>query len=616
MTKRTQRCTQCGSRLNITKIEEGTKFACFNCGAILVAGDQAKAVRKSLDDGPVFKPRSGEEESSTPTRSRRKRSPADAPASTSRTPLLVGIGVVVVIAGVVAAVMMGGGSKGGGAGGGGGGAAASTETAEQWWARVGGDVEGASAEDLRRLVREAHAAGHDKSAFWKGIADQIHEALIQKAPDDATANRYYGRKALHRYPGFQKLWAALYEREKLLPEEFRAFLKKYEDRIEGGGKVWLDAEEYEAAAQLLVRFKEWLQKLASDPSLEWIAKGRSRARGELDKFDAGAKVAAPFVLFVGYRPADPGSDPTAERTKREEIAARYTAALKLLHKEFETRFREPLGLPVEYARRPLYIWLFDAVGDYDTFSREKKLFGADSSLKASFYPRSGWVYAGLPADEAQAQYMSRDLTHGAVHQLQWQYSKDPKKHSRDFDNWNGLWFTIGFAAWLGGGIESDGTAAEFTGIDPRHAAHLKAMRDHKVSWVTLRDLTQIESWEGLSRWIGDTWWPSIRSGESVNEETVNYITENHGARGFAMRTVYAQAWALAHFLNETQRSQYRDLLMTALRGKRKPKKYATGRLGRWYNTYTAFAEIFGLKSDADWDRMQGRYVEHMQKLAR
>ena len=612
MTKRTQRCTQCGSRLNITKIEQGSKFACFNCGTILVAGDQLKAVRKSLDDGPAFRPRTKEEESAVPKRSRRRRPPSEAPASGSKVPIFVGIGVVVVI-GVLVAVLAGG--KGAPAGSGGRTGGSGGETAEQWWSRVGGAVEGASAQELRRLLREAQAAGYPGSDSWKGMADQLHGALLKKAPNDAAANLHFGRKALNGYPGFTKLWAALYEREKLLSEEFGSFLRRFEDRVESGKQVWLEGEEYDAAAALLGRFEGWLKQLAEDPSLEWISTGRSRARSELDKFDAGAKVTAPFVLFVGYR-VEPGSDPAAERGKREQIAARYTPALAALFREFETRFRKPLGLPAEFAKRPLFVWLFDNPGDYATFAREKRLFGAGMGLNAAFYPRSGWLYAGLPVDEAQASQLSRDLTHGAVHQLQWQYSKDPKKYSRDFENWNGLWFTLGFAGWLGGGIEAEGAGAKFTGIDPRRAAHLKLMEEHKIPWVTLRELTQIESWEGLSRWIGDSWWPSIRNSEEVDEETITFITENHGSSGFALQTVYAQAWALAHFLNETQPEKYRDLLMTALRGKRKPKKYATGRLARWRNSYTAFAEIFGIKSDADWDRIHKQYAEHLTKLAR
>ena len=80
--------------------------------------------------------------------------------------------------------------------------------------------------------------------------------------------------------------------------------------------------------------------------------------------------------------------------------------------------------------------------------------------------------------------------------------------------------------------------------------------------------------------------------------------------------MYAQAWALAHFLNKEQPEKYRDLLMTALRGKRKPKKYATGRLSRWRNSYEAFAEIYGLKSDADWAAFDKKYAGYMKQLAR
>ena len=56
--------------------------------------------------------------------------------------------------------------------------------------------------------------------------------------------------------------------------------------------------------------------------------------------------------------------------------------------------------------------------------------------------------------------------------------------------------------------------------------------------------------------------------------------------------------------------------MTALRGKRKPAKFATGRLSRWPNSYDAFAEIYGLKSDDDWAAFDKKYAAHMKQLAR
>ena len=54
---RRQKCAQCGTMLDISKLEAGSKFACASCGAILVVGE-ATAVKKSLkESGPAFTPK-------------------------------------------------------------------------------------------------------------------------------------------------------------------------------------------------------------------------------------------------------------------------------------------------------------------------------------------------------------------------------------------------------------------------------------------------------------------------------------------------------------------------------------------------------------------------------
>jgi hypothetical protein len=59
------------------------------------------------------------------------------------------------------------------------------------------------------------------------------------------------------------------------------------------------------------------------------------------------------------------------------------------------------------------------------------------------------------------------------------------------------------------------------------------------------------------------------------------------------------------------REKYRDLLMTALRGKRKPEAYAALGKPRWRYSYEAFQEIMGLKSDEDWERLQKEHDSHL-----
>ena len=255
------------------------------------------------------------------------------------------------------------------------------------------------------------------------------------------------------------------------------------------------------------------------------------------------------------------------------------------------------------------------------FARANPGFARSPEIRAFFRPRSRWVYAGLSDDASIARYLGQDLGIASVQQLMWLYSKDPKKKWGEyyFEEWNGLWFTVGFAAWLGGGIRHDASTGEatWTGSDRRWTAHLQIMRDNAVPIVKLRELVQLQSWEGFLRWRGDTWYPELRADEDLPETALAAI----GADPlFAIKLLYAQSWYLAHFMNEYDggkyKAKYRDLLMTALRGKRKPAAYAGSGRPRWRYSYEAFQEIMGLKSDEDWEKLQKEHDSFLPKTLR
>ena len=48
---RTQKCSKCGTMLDVTQLEKDSKFACSNCGNVLVVGETV-AVKRSLKEGP------------------------------------------------------------------------------------------------------------------------------------------------------------------------------------------------------------------------------------------------------------------------------------------------------------------------------------------------------------------------------------------------------------------------------------------------------------------------------------------------------------------------------------------------------------------------------------
>ena len=52
---RSQRCNQCGTKLDVSRMEKGSKFACSNCGALLVVGEVQVTKRSLSDTGSQFK---------------------------------------------------------------------------------------------------------------------------------------------------------------------------------------------------------------------------------------------------------------------------------------------------------------------------------------------------------------------------------------------------------------------------------------------------------------------------------------------------------------------------------------------------------------------------------
>lgn len=619
---RRQKCTKCGTLLDVSRLETGAKFACATCGTVLVVGETV-AVKRSLKEGPVFKPRV-KAEPAAPTPSRRAAAPAEparerAPraeaAPKSKAPLLVGLGALVV-SGIVIAVVA---SRGGGeTGAGGGGTSASGGggglTPSRWWEGVSARVGAGDEKELLGILADAKARGFDQDrAFWGSKADEIHQALLRRNRDSAEANRYFGKKSLRDYPEFDALWGQMVEHLKVLPEPVRAFVARHEAAIEAGQHVWLDAGEgYDSEKAVLDSFVEWKKQLDADPAPEQIARATAQASGFAKDLGMVAVMARPWLVLLASRQLRQADDSDAEKQRvegaRRALEGRgegIRRALAVVHREFETRFREPLGLEPIGKDKVLVFWLVDDRSAYEEQVRVRSRGAAAGDLPTWFSPRERWAYGHLP-DEADPGGLP-DLAAGAATQLQWHFSKDPKKPFEDyFAEWNGFWFDAGFAEYIGGGARAD----SFTGVSPRAVETLKKIRDHAMPLFPVRQLVEQRSRESFERYWSSAYWPSL-SAEGDVPEAVTDLLRSEPA-GFPLRAFRAQAWYLAYFLNEygsgKYRNAYRDLLMAALRGRHKPAAYGSG---RWTTSHEAFAQILGLKTEEDWARLEQEYKDHV-----
>ena len=601
---RRQKCSQCGTMLDVTKLEKSAKFACANCGTILTVGE-ANVVKRSLGEGPAFQPKAKSDEPAPALeRRRRSRTAADTGAAPkkSKAPLFIGIAVVVVGIGVAFA-LMGAGTEGGSGGG---------ETAQSWWAAKRAQLAQADAATVRGWIQEAEQKGYTKDrAFWGPASDELMKRILEKDPTDVEANRRSGRVDLRTYPEFETVWDQMEDSFRVLSEDQKQLMDKYAPRVQTAGKppVWVSAAEFASAKAVLDAFVEWRKAQGENPAAPRVAKATATAQQLLGKEYVIASAAAwPWVVLVAL----PG-DAADRKAEMETKAQGCLKALAVLQKTYDEKIRAPLGLP-EVDKDTFFIHLVCAKkDDVGRLGRMGQGLDRESDLTAFFSTDTRWFHAWL--DPENENRVASDLCHGAVHQLQWFHSKDPKdKYENHFDKWAGLWLTEGLADWLGGGVRFDGTKAEWTGIAERRTAHLQSCKDAGWPLFPLRELVQFDGIDTLRRNAGSVIAATVGDVSKI-PESANALVAQDGFLWY-VKTLYAQSWHLAYFMNEYEggkyKKQFHELVRAALSGKRKPDGSGT-----WRSAYDAFAEILGAGNDAAaWERLDREYAEYVNTALR
>lgn len=616
---RRQKCAQCGTMLDISKLETGSKFACASCGAILVVGE-ATAVKKSLkESGPAFTPKD-KAGSPAPAPAPSRRRPAEAPGgergarrgaegapAKSKMPLFVGIGVLAVVAVVVIFLATGGG---GGAGGG------KAESAVEWWARQQGLLDTLSAEQLRGLVEEGRAKYGADAAFWADKEGRIQAALLRKDPSDKAANARAGNKDLREYPAFDAIWQQI-EASKETPAELQDYFDALD--VKPGKGLWLKPEKYAEATGKIEEFVAWKKKLDENPAAEPTERFIRTAKPMLStgprKVGFAPVAEAPFVLLIAY---DEGDDGAKARDAVLGEGRKWGAALKLLREEFDRKIREPLGLQPVEAGKYYCDLVVPTADDLGKFVREGEGLDAAGDVPGFFSLRTKWAVLRAPGEANEKALFGGDVAHEAFHQLQWHYSNDPvKKFENYMEEWTGIWLTEGLAEYLGGGIDLDPASgkATFSGMPPRRIEFLRGMRDNGVPAVPVRELVQLRPdnyGKNLAHWIA-----RIGDQDDLPEAASQWLGTQEGVTA---KLLYSHGWLLVHFLHEADDGKYRaklmDLALTAFRGGRKPERYRTDAsvAEKFASPAEAFAEILGLKDEAQWKELEQAYLRHLKKV--
>jgi len=644
---RTQKCGGCGSVLDVAQLQKGSKFACSACGTVLTVGEAAVAKRSLKDAGPAFKPKAPQEKEAPATSRRSRRSSGDAPdagrAPRSRAPLLVAGGAIVLAIVVALALSSGKGGGGGGTmagGGGGGGAARAPEpvklSPEAWWlqATTNPDRSPKSLDvaAIETILAEAQRSGFTvDQGFWKPKADKLYGDLLKLKPAHREANEFFGRKSLRDYPDFAEVWRSMEESFRELPRERRELLTAYEERVQKGDPLWMSPEEYEAEKVRFDDFVAWKKKCDADPTFKEIQAGIVRVLETdpvLSHYGATYIDAHPFILFVGSRELfpKPVQGETAEEAKAriakktEELQPRLQRLRKLYRAyvaNFEERYRKPLGLPEFKPSDLLFQWVFEDREGFDRYNRDATGHEIAGGVLGYFSPKNRWVFL-YEREDAEAEGISNDnvMAHESTHQIQWFFSKDPEKRGVNYsEEFESAWFGEGWAEYVGGScrVHPETGEIQFSWYALGRADWLRFMKKNGIPLIPIRYLAERGNYSEFNQWIANFWLEEARS--KASEAAEKFLNQP-----VYFSSLYAQSWYLVYFLNEYENGKYRkpflDFILTAMRGRRKPPAFRADPnvAERWESVYHAFEEIFALKTQEDWARLQREHDQFLEKV--
>ncbi|MEM8886011.1 MAG: hypothetical protein AAGD14_18245 [Planctomycetota bacterium] len=635
---RSQRCTQCGTRLDVSRMEPGSKFACSNCGAVLVVGDVQVKKTSLSSASPQFERKSGTKGGDAkPTPSRRSRAsrgaePSERSESRKRSgsreraapaggpnKAVIGGGIaLVLVIGIVVAMNMGGSGGGGGTdvSGGGGGDAPSAK----WWAQTEASIGTMSADQIRAAIQAGRSAGYDaNSGFWDPKVDALYKALLKKDKTDQEANRHFGRVPLSSYAGFQEVWAGLEKHQARMPEQYARFYEKYLPAIDGGKEVFLSEEAYAGAEGVLNDFKSWREKMEADPSPVLIDKGLSRAQERAAGFGALPVAQVPVVVFLGSKELHKSMGKDRIEAKKSDFAPRATKVRKRVQavlKAWDSEVAQPLKLAPLPAETGLFVYCFDDRNAYQAAGQGGRgtALDAGSDLLFFYRPSDPMSFGLIPKTPEEDKWFTSDLGHILVHQLQKKYSKDPNdKYEDAFKTWNGLWLVEGLAEYLGAGAREDGA---FTGVSPKASEFLKKIDEGGVPLFEVREIVRFANFQRYASFYRDAWQPELAEDKELPEGVNELINAEAGL--FPRKAFQAQCWYLVYFLNKYENGKYKakfqELVQTMLWGRRKSSKYDPSSMpGTFKSSEDAFATIFGLKTEDDWNKLGDEYFDWIPK---
>jgi hypothetical protein len=469
---------------------------------------------------------------------------------------------------------------------------------------------------VRELVAEAEKLGYaDLPGFdWEGKKRQAYEHLLKREPDDPDANRAFGRVPLSDYPDFFAVFGRLAD-AKALPPDLAAFRAKWEERVRvlpEPRAPALEPDAFREAVLVLDRYAAFEKQMAENPTERAIFESLARIRLDpvLGQYETVRIEVPPYVLFYASQllvPEDSSPRETARVTLVQERFRGRLRSFESLIRDYLAHFREtymkPLGLD-DFAKEQLFfVWMFDSREGFDAYGEKMRLV-TPPGLLGYFNPQDHWVF--LYEDPENRIRVETTLAHELTHQLHWHFSKvggsTVDTHFRDL---NAVWLSEGWAEYVGWCAKGSDGRFRFAQEAPERLDLFRACLEAKLPVFPLRELVQRESYSEWLRAVLIDWLPTKIKLASPNT-TPAVLGEIY------LSMLYSESWLFVRFLHEYEGGRYRaktlEFLKATLGGYR-------GRRGEhgYARAHEAFAQIFGLATDADWERMQKEFDGYLEK---
>ena len=270
---------------------------------------------------------------------------------------------------------------------------------------------------------------------------------------------------------------------------------------------------------------------------------------------------------------------------------------------------KPLGLKDFEPGQLFYIWVF---GDRESFVKYGLQTGAyyPPGLLGFFSFRTHWIF--LYEDPKDRIKVETSLAHELTHQMHWHFSKEEKNSvTSHIQTVKAIWFQEGWAEYVGW-CKKEGGNFVFEQDSAERMDVFHICRKNSFPVYPLEKLVEAQTY---GHYVNEIL--TVKNGKISGwlPKKIRLPTSRDklaALRALYFSMLYSEGWLFVKFLNEGENGKYKQPFMeftkatlTGLKGYRGARGYA--------RPHEVFKQIFGMRTKADWARMQKEFDSYMEQ---